>query len=340
MKLWKKQIVGIVMIVAVLLGAVAMKKNTDLEKEQEEGIKIGVSIYSADDTYIKNIMTEFEMLSKDYEKRYNKKINLNIVSAKSNQNLQNRQIERFVDLGYDAICVNPVDRTNVSLMVDQTAIADIPLIFFNREPVEDDLFRRDNIYYVGSDARESAQFQGEMINDAYEKSPEIFDLNGNGILEYAMLEGETGHQDAIIRSEWAIKSLEAKNIKLERVTSGVANWRKDQGAALTEKWLKEYPEQLELIISNNDDMALGAIEALEKSGNKGIQVVGIDGTEEGRLAVEKKKMLGTVGADIEQYAQTLLKLSVGLVENGRVDESLELDHGKFIWINWKKYAQE
>lgn len=335
----QKKLIGVISVILLLLAAVFCRdKYLSRQKEKEE-IRIGISVYDDDDTYLSNIMTQMEAVSEAYEEKYQKHVSLNIVDAKGNQNRQNEQIEHFVDLGYDAICVNPVDRTNVAVIIDKAAAADIPIIFFNREPVEDDLFRDEHIYYVGSDAQESGKLQGKLIAEAYKEKPEQFDHNGNGIIEYAILEGEVGHQDAIIRSEWAVRQLEEEGVKLERVTSGVANWKKDQGAALTEQWMKEYKQELELIICNNDDMALGALETLQKAGVSHIQVIGIDGTPDGRRSVERGEMFGTVGANIEQYAEVLLRLSVSLAEKKTADQKLPLERGKFIWIDWEVYRQ-
>ena len=95
--------------------------------------------------------------------------------------------------------------------------ADVPVIFFNRELVEEDLERWEKLYYVGAVALESGIMQGEIVAEAYEKDPEKLDKNGDGVLQYVMLEGEAGHQDAIIRTEYAVNTIIESGIKMEKL---------------------------------------------------------------------------------------------------------------------------
>ena len=78
----------------------------------------------------------------------------------------------------------------------------IPIIFFNREPVEEDLMRWDKLYYVGGKAKQSGELQGELAADFIKVNPQA-DRNNDGKIQYVILEGEMGHQDAIIRTEKA-----------------------------------------------------------------------------------------------------------------------------------------
>ena len=160
------------------------------------------------------------------------------------------------------------------------------------------------------------------------------DLNGDGVLSYAMLEGERGHQDAVIRTEWSVRSLKEAGVPCSQVTGGVADWERDQAAALTEQWLEEYPDQIELFICNNDDMALGALDTLEKLGRGDVSVVGIDGVQEGLEKVESGEMLGTVSTDRELYGRSLLEISLALAREEKLPGDLAPE-GKDIWIPWE-----
>ncbi len=124
--------------------------------------------------------------------------------------------------------------------------------------------RWEKLYYVGEDAKESAVLQGNILVDAYNEEPSSLDLNNDGKVSYVLLEGETNHQDSLIRTEWSIQTLKDGGVPLEKITGGIGNWEKSQGSAWMEKWLDEYPNEIELVISNNDDMALGAADALER----------------------------------------------------------------------------
>ena len=81
-------------------------------------------------------------------------------------------------------------------------------------------------------------------------------------------------------------------VPIEKIAGGIANWERSQASALMEQWIHAYPDTIELVVSNNDDMALGAIDALERAGIDGMNVVGIDGTTPGLEALENGKLLG------------------------------------------------
>ena len=282
------------------------------ETPQEDGtLRIGVAVYKGEDTYISNMTQAMQESVDDWCAETGERIQVSISDAQESQNTQNEQIDRFLSLGYDVLCVNLVDRTDAARVVDKAREADVPLVFFNREPVQEDIDAWDKVYYVGSDARQSAQLQAQIVLDLWESDPAALDRNGDGILQYMMLEGESRHQDAVIRTEVSVQTLREAGVPLERVESGIANWDRNQAAALTESALLEYPE-IELILCNNDDMALGAADAVERLGLEFSNIVGIDGTPQGVEAVDQGRMLGTVVMDYPAHGEAIFRLSRAL----------------------------
>lgn len=303
-------------------------------------LRIGVSLYQTDDTFINNLRSELESRAKEYEQETGARITLDIQSAKGNQRTQNNQVERFISLGCDVLCINPVDRMAVSSIIDHAVSAQVPVVFFNRQPVEEDMNRWDQLYYVGVDAKETAILQGQIVISHYEKHPEAFDRNGDGVIKYVLLEGESSHQDSLIRTEWSIQTLKDAGIPIERLTGGIASWERPQASALVEQWLEEYPGQIELIISNNDDMALGALDAMDRLGAGGIQVVGIDATEPGTEAVMSGRMMGTVSADKAQYARAIFELAVAKARGKDIPADLEMENETYYWCPQSVVNQE
>lgn len=232
---------------------------------EKKSIRIGVTLYRGDDAFINNIRSSLEEKAKEYEQQTGIKVNLEIMDPKGNQNTQNSQVDRFLSLEYDAICVNMVDRSAASYVINKAMDAGTPVVFFNREPVEEDMKRWEHLYYVGEDARESAVLQGELLVDAYQENPGSLDLNEDGTVGYVMLEGERSHQDSLIRTEWSVQTMRDGDIPLEKLTGGSANWDRSQAAALMEQWIRQFGDAIEVVICNNDEMALGAAEALERS---------------------------------------------------------------------------
>ena len=191
--------------------------------------------------------------------------------------------------------------------------------------------RWDQLYYVGAVAKESATLQGSIVVDQYRKDPSSLDRNGDGVVSYVMLEGESSHQDSLIRTEWSIQTLKDGGVPIEKLTGGIANWERSQASALMEQWLEEYPDMIELVVCNNDDMALGAIDALERAGKKNVRLVGIDGTTPGVEAVQAGKLMGTVSADKEQYAKAIFSIAASKALKQPVLEELSLENGKYYW---------
>lgn len=302
------------------------------QKEEEKGsIRIGISLYRGDDTFINNIRSVLEEKAKEYERESGIKVTLDIQDAKGSQNTQNNQVERFISLGCDVLCVNPVDRMDASMIIDRAMTAGVPVVFFNRQPVEEDMNRWDQLYYIGVDARETAVLQGQLVVDLYRESPEAVDINGDGVVSYVLLEGESSHQDSLIRTEWSIQTLKDGGVPIEKITGGIANWERSQASALMEQWLAAYGDEIELVVSNNDDMALGAIDALERAGVAQVNVVGIDGTTPGLEALENGKLLGTVSANKEIYASAILELAASCAMGQEPPAEYPLTDGTYYW---------
>ncbi len=301
------------------------------KEEPRTSIRIGISLYRSDDTFINNIRSIMEEKAKEYEKEREIKVILDIQDAKSSQNTQNNQVERFISLGCDVLCINLVDRMDASTIIDKAMTAGVPVVFFNRQPVEEDMNRWDHLYYIGVDAKETAVLQGKMIVDLYREQPLAVDLNGDGVVSYVMLEGETSHQDSLIRTEWSIQTLKNGNVPIEKITGGIANWERSQASALMEQWLLAYPDTIELVVSNNDDMALGAIDALDRAGITKINVIGIDGTTPGLEALENGKLLGTVSANKEIYGSAIIELAASCAMGENPPQEYPLTDGIYYW---------
>ena len=233
-----------------------------------------------------------------------------MVDARDNQNTQNHQVERFVSLDYDVLLINVVDRFAASNMIETAVGANIPIVFFNRKPVDDDLNRADNIYYVGAGPKAAGIEQAKIIINAYNENPHSIDIDGDGVINYVLLEGEPSHQDSLVRTEWVIKTLQENNIPINKLSGAIGNWERAQGSALMEDFLNKY-SNIDLVISNNDDMGLGAIDAIERANNiTGIKVVGIDGTKEALEAINEGKLLGTIESDKKEYAKAVVEIAM------------------------------
>lgn len=128
--------------------------------------------------------------------------------------LANDRIDLFITKRVDALAINPVDRAAAGVIIDKAKRANIPVVFFNREPFADDMQKWDKVYYVGARAEESGTMSGEIIAEYWKTHPEA-DKNKDGVLQYVLLMGEPGHQDAELRlfagSKFTVKPNWGKN---------------------------------------------------------------------------------------------------------------------------------
>lgn len=310
-----------IFVIALVIGFISMMSRVASPKKNI--IKIGLCLYRFDDTFISNVRQEIEEYAKEYEKEHDIKINLEVVDARDNQNTQNHQVERFVSLDYDVLLINVVDRFAASNMIETAVGANIPIVFFNRKPVDDDLNRADNIYYVGAGPKAAGIEQAKIIINAYNENPHSIDIDGDGVINYVLLEGEPSHQDSLLRTEWVIKTLQENNIPINKLNGAIGNWERAQGSALMEEWLNNY-DNIDLVISNNDDMGLGAIDAIERNNNiKGIKVVGIDGTKEALEAINEGKLLGTIESDKKEYAKAVVEIAMYAIGKSELPEDIK-----------------
>ena len=304
---------GVLLVLGALFCCASCTK--DEAPQSPEVIKVGITIYRGDDTFIASMVRHFEQIAGQFSEERDVVLSITVEDAKRNQTSQNKQVENFLSRGYDVICVNPVDRTMANFIINMAEKADTPVIFFNREPVESDMELWNKVYYVGADARESADMMGQIVVEAFQKDPGL-DKNQDQRLQYVMLEGEPTHQDSLIRTEESIKTITGSGIVLEKLASDTGEWQRDIATAKMTPWLGEFGEQIEVVLSNNDDMALGAIDALREEGmlENSPLVVGIDGTDVALEAIVQGTLYGSVVNDAYGQAKNVLELAYWLAQ--------------------------
>ena len=306
-------------------------------------LRIGVALYQQEDTFIDTVARELQRVALEEEQARNVKINLYITDGKESQTTQNEQVDRFLERGYDVICVNIVDRTAAAVIIDKAQAAGVPVIFFNREPVEEDLRRWKHAYYVGLPAGDAGILQGELVLDAWRSHEEALDRNGDGVIQYVMLEGEPGHQDALLRTEYCISTLTGAGVATEKLARDAANWQRGQAAVRMRQWLREYGADIEVVFANNDDMALGAIDACTEAGlDKDTMpfIVGVDATPPALEALREGTLKGTVRNDATGLAESIMGLAVSLSAGGEPSQNVTLTDGSYVWRRYEAVTAE
>lgn len=307
---------------------------------EEESVYVGVAYYDQSDTFINALIDCLKEESREYEDK-GCEVAMQFRGAGGSQRTQNDQVKELIDAGCNVLCVNLVDRADPSEIIDLARENDVPVIFFNREPVAEDMMQWDRLYYVGALAGQSGTMQGELAVELIRSDAGI-DRDRDGKIQYVVLEGEPGHQDAIIRTENAVDTLKRNGIEIEKLSYGIANWNRAQAQNQMLQMISQHQNQIELVLANNDDMALGAIDAYEKLNytESALPVfLGIDGTDVGLEAVREEKMAGTVYNDKEGQAKAMMELAAALVTGEGMDK-IELEKERYIFLPYSKITPD
>ena len=295
-------------------------------------LKVAVFYYTYSDTYISSVRTaldaQLDALGVTYQD----------FDSNGNQTTQNEAIQTAIADGYNLLIVNMVTSGSSDTAKGIMELAgDVPVIFFNRAVDEDGveasasvLNAYENIAFVGTDAPEAGHLQGKMIGEYVLEHYDELDLNGDGKISYAMFKGDEANVEAIYRTQYGVEDADAVLTEAGKPAleyfdaSNSAKYQVDLGGAWSAQAaldymntnLSQYNEangnMIELVICNNDNMAEGAISALEAAGyNTGaegvtvIPVFGVDATDSAKELIASGKMTGTVKQDAEGMAAAI-----------------------------------
>ncbi len=300
---------------------------------------IGVAIYKFDDTFMTGVRNAISKAAEG-------KAQVDIVDSQNSQPTQNDKVDLFITKKVNALAINPVDRTAASVIIDKAKKANTPVVFFNREPLPEDMKKWDKVYYVGAKAEESGTISGKLIVDYWKAHPEM-DKNKDGVLQYVMLKGEPGHQDAELRTKYSVKAVEDAGIKVEKVAEDTGMWDRVKGQEKMAAFLAANGDKIEAVFANNDDMALGAIEALKAKGyfkdGRFIPVVGVDATAPALKALEDGTLLGTVLNDANNQGKATFNIASVLAAGqtpSKDNTGFDIVDGKYVWVAYKKITKD
>ncbi|RCS25057.1 sugar ABC transporter substrate-binding protein [Phyllobacterium salinisoli] len=277
---------------------------------------IGVSMALFDD----NFLTVLRNGMQDYAKTKDG-LNLQVEDAQNDVSKQLSQIQNFIAQGVDAIVVNPVDTDATPKMTQLATAAGIPLVYVNRMPGDKELPAK--VSFVGSNEVNSGTLQMKEVCRI---------LGGKG--EIVVLMGELSNQAARQRTqdiEDVIATDECKGIKILDKQTG--NWQRTLGTDLVTNWISAGLKP-NAIVSNNDEMAIGAIQALKASGisTKDVLVAGIDATQDALAAMKAGDLRVTVFQNAAAQG------------SGAIDTALKLAKGEtvesMVWVPFELVTPE
>ena len=302
-----------------VLSAVALAVGLGTISMAQADTRIGVTIYKYDDNFMALMRKEI-----DKEAKQLKGIELLMNDSQNAQSIQNDQVDVLLSKGVKALAINLVDPSAAPTIIGKAKPDNIPVVFFNKDPGEQAIASYDMAYYVGTDPKESGIIQGDLIAKQWKAMPAM-DLNKDGKIQFVLLKGEPGHPDAEARTKYVVDQLNKQGIQTEQLFMDTGMWDAAMAKDKTDAWLSSSrANDIEVIISNNDGMALGALEATKAHGKK-LPIVGVDALPEALQLIKKGELAGTVLNDGVNQGKAVVQLSNNLAQGKAANEG----------TNWK-----
>ena len=284
------------------------KTEEKAEKKDGGGYTIGCTVY---------YMTEFITLMVDGMEKKAKELGCDLVMLDAQNDAQNQitQVENLIAQKVDIIVVAAVDSDAIVPAIEMCEEANIPLVGVNM------LINTDQPYhYVGPD---------DVLAGELEMQHAIDEIGGKG--NVVILEGPIGQSAQIQRLEGNMNVLKKYEGKVELLAQQTANWSREEALSLVENWIETFGGKINAVVAQNDEMALGAIQALEAAGVKDkVVVTAVDAIKDGCNAVKEGKLLGTVYQDAALEGQEAVQKAYDVLE-GTVTEK-KLDYIDMPWI--------
>lgn len=266
------------------------------EKKKEDGVKIGLSISTLNNPFFVTLKEGAEKAAKEAN------ATLTVVDAQNDSAKQANDIEDLIQQGVDVILVNPTDSSAVTSAIESANKANIPVITVDRSADGGKV-----VAHIASDNVAGGKMAGEFIVEALKDGGNIVELEGIPGSSAARERGEGFHQ--VIDK--------ASNIKV--VAKQAADFDRAKGLSVMENILQSQKD-IKAVFAHNDEMALGALEALEAHGMKDVIVVGFDATDDAVKAVKEGRMAATIAQKPALIGENAVKTALKVVKGETVEK--------------------
>jgi len=283
----------------------------------DEPLRIGVTMLFDDLwlTTLRDAMTAYAEAQGNVE--------LVMVDSKEDPSVQLGQVENFISQGLDAIIVIAANTEAVGPMTQAAVDAKIPLVYVNREPAE----LPEGVAFVGSDSIDAGIFQMEWIAEK---------LGGKG--NVVIMIGNVAHEAAQMRTA-GVKQVAEKFPDIKIIKEQTGNWERAKGLALMENWLAS-GDQIDAVASNNDEMAIGALSAIEAAGKLGeIIVGGVDASPDALVEMDKGRLNVTVFQNAKGQGEVGLQTAIALARGETVESPVWIPYELVTPENYKDYMK-
>ncbi len=250
-------------------------------------------------------------------------VELIAVDSKEDVATQLGQVENFVAQGVDAIIIIPANTDAADPMTKAAQDAGIPLVYVNRIPSN----LPEGVAYVGSDSIQAGIMQAEWLAEK---------LGGKG--NVVIMNGDLAQEAAQKRTEGE-KQVFATFPDIQIIKEDTASWDRAQGLALMENWLST-GDQIDAVASNNDEMAIGALQAIEAAGLLGqILVGGVDASPDALAEMDKGRLNVTVFQNAKGQGEGGIQAAIALARGEKIDQITWIPFELVTPENYKDYMQ-
>ena len=300
-----------------------------------------VSWYTFGDVYLTSVRTALDAAFVE------KGVNVTDKDSNANQQTQTDDINTALVTGANAIVINLVESGAIGTaenLLNTVAAQGVPAVFFNRAVSTDDAEAKalfdsyEKSVFIGTKFEEAGMMQGTMIGEYVLEHYDEIDLNGDGVISYVMFKGDEANQEAILRTKYGVENADAvltaagkpalqyydTAATTKYLVDMNGTWSNTASFEYMSTILAQYNEangnMVELVICNNDDMALGAINALTNvgyntgvEGDKIIPVFGVDATDAAKELIAAGRMTGTIKQDAVGMADAVATITANLI---------------------------
>jgi len=314
-------VILIILVTSFNFKTITASSNIDTKKP----IRVGVLLYNFEDVYFSLLRKNLESIQKENEN----KVEFVFFDGKTNAATQHQVIDNMISDSFDLLLLNIVEprESVVEDIINKAKLKNIPVVFFiSTIPNLDILKTYPKAAYIFSDFKELPILEGQIIVDAWNKDKGSIDKNGDNKLQYIMLKGRASSALSDTRTKYAIEAINNAGIQTEELETVVTNWNRQIARDAITSLFLQYGPDIEAIITNDDSLAIGAIEALQKYGynlgnkSKTIAVVGIDALPEVQELIRKGYMLGSVFHNPRTEAEAIYNIGMNLANGKNITE--------------------
>ena len=331
-----KKLLSLLLAALMIFALVGCSNNNATPEGGEQGGEkagedVAVLWYTYSDVYLSSVraamneaMNAAGLNYKDYD-------------ANGSQADQTNQIDTALAAGAKVLVVNQVDSGSddvTKTILEKAEAAGAKVVFFNRG-VSENILTAAGATFVGTDYEQAGHMEGKMVGEYVLANYDTVDLNGDGVISYVMFKGDEANPEAICRTQYgqedadAVLTAAGKPALAYYDAAATTKYLLDANGTWSAAAANEHMEtvlsqfnaendnMIELVIANNDDMALGAIESLKnhgynKEGETVIPVFGVDATEAAQAAIKEGSMTGTVKQDAVGMADAVTTIAKNL----------------------------